>query len=246
MKALLGFFLSLKTAFGFFLFFAAVCFYGSLSLSGNLAFFSGIDDTPLFRWLAEAKAFGTTGWIYLFIAALVLFAVNTLICTGEALLLRLGRTNLIARLSPQVMHIGVLFIMLGHLLTASLGVKVDVDLMKGERKHVSDSAVLALDDVAVREDANGYPVDWEASLRWIEKGRDEVPLRLRPVRPLSIGGFGLFSRSVTVDRKGSSALIRLSRDPGAAWALFGGVLLCLGGAGFVYSRTSASSSSLQR
>jgi hypothetical protein len=245
MKTLINFFLSLKTAFGFFLFFAAVCLYGSLSLSGNLAFFSGIDDAPLFRWLAEAKTFGTTWWIYLFIAALALFAVNTVICTGEALL-RLGRTSLTARLSPQVMHIGVLFIMLGHLLTASLGVKADVDLVNGERRQVSDSAMLELEDVAVREDAAGYPVDWEVSLRWIEKGRGEVPLRLRPVHPVVIGGFGLFSRSVTVDRKGSSALIRLSRDPGAAWALFGGVLLCLGGAGFVYSRTSASSSSRQR
>lgn len=246
MKAFFNFFLSIKTAFGFFLLFTAVCLYGSLSLPSNLAFFSGIDDAPLFRWLAEAKGYGTTWWIYLFIGGLAVFAVNTMICTGEALLLRLGRTNLIARLSPQVMHIGVLFVMLGHMLTASLGVKLDVDLAKGGTKPVSDTASLALEDVRVQEDENGYAVGWDATLRWIEKGRDAGPLSLRPVHPLSVGGYRIFSKSVNVDARGSSALIRVSRDPGAAWALFGGVLMCLGGAGFVYSRISASSSSFQR
>lgn len=236
MRTLLNIFLSLKTAFGFFLFFVAVMLYGSLSLPNNLAFFSGIDDAPLFRWLAEAKGYGTTWWIYAMILGFTLFAVNTLVCTGDVLLFRLGRRALIAKLSPQVMHIGVLFAMLGHLLTASLGVKMDIDLKQGEAKEVSGNAAIALDGVRVQEDANGYVVDWEATVRWVEDGLPSEARSLRPVHPLYVGGYGLYSKSVNIDKNGSSALIRVSRDPGAPWALLGGVLLCIGGAGFLYGR----------
>ena len=246
MKAFLTFFLSLKTAFGFFLFFVAIMLYGSLSLPNNLAFFSGIDDARLFRWLAEAKGYAVTWWIHAMILGFGLFAVNTLFCTADVLLYRLGRRALVAKLSPQIMHAGVLFAMLGHLLTASTGDKLDIDLKKGEMKAVSATASLALEDVQVREDENGYAVDWEATVRWIEDGKRSEALGLRPVHPLYFGNTGLYSKSVSVDRAGSSALIRVSRDPGAAWALLGGLLLCLGGAGFVYSRASASSSSFQR
>lgn len=236
MKALFHFFLSIKTAFWFFLFFTAVCFYGSLSLPNNLAFFSGIDDAPLFPWLAGAKGFGTTWWIWVFIAALAVFALNTVACTADALLHRLNRRVLILKLSPQVMHVGVLCVMLGHLLTASLGIKLDIDLAKGETKTVAGTASLLLEDVAVREDANGYAVDWEAMLRWIEEGKRSEIMTIRPAHPAYVAGYGLYSKSVVKEERASSALVRVSRDPGALWALLGGILLCLGGAGFLYGK----------
>jgi len=246
MKAFINFFLSIKTAFGFFLFFVAVMLYGSLSLPNNLAFFSGIDDARLFRWLAEAKGYAVTWWIYAMILGFGLFAVNTLVCTGDVLLFRLGRRALIAKLSPQVMHVGVLFAMLGHLLTASMGVKLDVDLKKGETRAVSATASIALEDVRVQEDKNGYVVDWEAKVRWIGDGQRTGALSLRPVHPLYFGSYGVYTKSVNVGKEGSSALVRVSRDPGAPWGLLGGVLLCLGGTGFLYGRFGASGFSLQR
>ena len=236
MKTLINFFLSIKTAFGFFLFFIAVMLYGSLSLPNNLAFFSGIDDARLFQWLAEAKDYGTTWWIYAMILGFGLFALNTIICTADVLLFRLGRRALIAKLSPQVMHLGVLFAMLGHLLTASLGVKLDVDLRTGEQKAVSRTAAIALEDVRVQEDGNGYTVEWEAKVRWVENGKTSEARSLRPVHPVYFGIYGLYSKSVNVDKDGSSALVRVSRDPGAPWALLGGILLSLGGFGFLYGR----------
>lgn len=243
MKPIINFFLSIKTAYGFFLFFTTVCLYGSLSLPNNLAFFSGIDDTPLFRWLAGAGAIGTTWWIWVFIAALGLFALNTVACTVDALL-RLGRQNFIMRLSPQVMHIGVLFVMLGHLLTASAGVKLDIDLRAGEAKPVAGNLSILLEDVTVREDANGYAVDWEAKLRLLENGTRSEELSLRPAHPLYRAGYGLYSKSVVKDARESSALVRVSRDPGALWAFLGGALLSLGGAGFVYARFRGASESV--
>jgi hypothetical protein len=246
MQKVLNFFLSIKTAFGFFLFFVAVCLHGSLSLPNNLAFFSGIDDTPLFRWLAEARGAGTTWWIWVFITALAVFALNTIACTADAVLHRIGRHALIVKLSPQVMHIGVLFVMLGHLLTASYGIKLDIDLAKGEVKSVAGTASMLLEDVAVTEDENGYAVDWEAQLRWIDGKERSALMGLRPAHPLYVAGYGLYSKSVVKDDAGSSALVRVSRDPGALWALLGGVLLSIGGLGFVYGRFRSAYASSQR
>lgn len=245
MRSVIRFFLSIKTAFGFFLVLSVICFYGSLSLPGNLAFFSGIDDTPLFRWLGEAKGFTTTWWIWLFIAVLAVLALNTMVCTVEALLFRLNRRALIVKLSPQVMHVGVLFIMLGHLLTASLGVKLDIDLAQGETKRVEGNASVTLENVSVTEDENGYVIDWEAKLRWLKDGKGTGIMSLRPSRPLYVGGYGLYSKSVLVDKEGSSALIRVSRDPGALWALLGGLMLCVGGGSFLYGRFRSSNSAFQ-
>lgn len=245
MKSIIRFFLSIKTAFGFFLFFVSVFLYGSLSLPNNLSFFSGIDDTPLFAWLAEAKTYGTSWWIYAIVAGLALFAVNTLFCTGEVVFFKLGKRNLIAKLSPQVMHLGVLFVMLGHLLTAVLGVKLDLDLKKGEAKTVRGTTAVVLEDVKETVDENGYTMDWDAKLRWIEEGKSSKALSLRPAHPLYFGSYGVYSKSVMIDKKESSALIRVSRDPGAVPALFGGILMALGGIGFLYGRFRPASSSFQ-
>jgi hypothetical protein len=89
-KAITQFFLSLKTVFGFYFIFIVIVLIGSLMLPTNLAFFSGIDDEPLFRWLADNVNLKITWWIYALIFMLALFAVSTIFCTVEALLKRMS------------------------------------------------------------------------------------------------------------------------------------------------------------
>ena len=245
MKAFLNFFLSLKTAFWLFVVFVVLCLIGSLSLPANLAFFSGIDDSPLFTWLRDANAPGTTWWIYALIGLLAVFAVSTICCTVDALLEGATWRNIALKLSPQVMHVGVLFIMLGHLLTATLGEKIDIDVKKGESAPVGSVASIMLMDVRETTDENGYAVDWEATLRWVENGRPSAPHRLRPARPLYFGSYGLYTKAVDAGPQ-ASAWIRVSRDPGAPWALIGGLLLSLGGTLFLYGRFRPARSSTQR
>ena len=129
------------------------------------------------------------------------------------------------------MHIGVLFIMLGHLLTASMGFKMDVLLKEGEPKVVIGNKTLLLQDVTVRKDHQGYDADWEARLLW-DDGGDVRITSLKPLHPRYFGQFGLYSKSVSSGPE-KTALVRVCRDPGALWALLGGVLLSIGGVGFL-------------
>ncbi|MDP2168498.1 MAG: cytochrome c biogenesis protein ResB [Thermodesulfovibrionales bacterium] len=234
-KAIARFFLSLKTAFGLFLAFIVLTFAGSIALPGNLAFFSGIDETPLFKWLSASGNLGLTWWIYLMIILLAVLAVSTVFCTVESLMGKMDRRNVILRLSPQVMHIGVLLIMLGHLLTASSGFKTDVLVKKGQGMEVGEGAAVYLEDVRVFTDENGSDTDWEAVLTWVDDADGAEGRSLRPVHPLYLGKFGLYLKSVSMGPE-PSALIRVCRDPGALWALIGGALLVAGGLGFIYSR----------
>ncbi len=235
MKAFMSFFLSLTTTFWALLIFILLAFVGSLYLVNNLAFFSGIDDVPLFSWLLESEELKKTWWIYVMIATLAILAINTIFCTVEAMYKRLGRTNIALTLSPQVMHIGVLFIMLGHLLTASIGFKTDITVIKGQKRPVTDTIAMSVDDIKVQTDENGYFTDWQANILWFEEGRRRHEDILRPLHPLYFGQFGLYIRSVTTEPE-ESVLIRVSSDPGALWAGIGGLLLSAGGLTFLYAK----------
>ncbi|RMG05710.1 MAG: hypothetical protein D6726_00815 [Nitrospirae bacterium] len=237
MKRVLDILLSIKTAFSIMNLFILFAFLGSIIFPRNLAFFSGIDETPLFKWLATEGKIGITWWIYALILSLALLGINTVFCTADAFLRRLSRRNLLLKLSPQIMHIGVLFVMLGHLLTAATGLKEDILLEKGKPPVEVNGLHVRLDDLDVKTDEEGYDIDWRAVVE-VDGKEGKRQLQLRPSRPVYYGSVGFFIQAATKDETEVSALVRLTVDPGALWALLGGILLSLGGMGFIYSRFS--------
>lgn len=235
MRSILNVLLSIKTAFGLFLICILLCVIGSLVLPWNLAFFSGIDDTPLFEWLDEAGGIKITWWIYSLVAAMALLALSTVACTLEALMSRGLRLNPALRLPTQVMHLGVLLVMAGHLLTAWTGAREDIAINKDTAATIKGGMTLSLKDVRAKTDESGYDTDWEADLEIIGAGSETATGTLRPARPIRVAGVGFYLKSIDTG-DAPSALIRVSRDPGAPWALAGGILVSLGGVGFVLTR----------
>lgn len=239
MISIVRFLLSFRTVFGLLLASMAIAVVGSLVLPYNLAFFSGIDDTALFKWLAREDNLKLTWWIYALIAAMAALGASTVACTVEALMKIRGRKNLALKLSPQVMHLGVLFVMLGHLLTASLGTKADVRLETDHKAQVTDEVSIGLKEVRSKTDEAGYETDWEARIVLFyggsSIGEEEF---LRPARPIYAGQTGFYLKSIK-NGDAPSALVRVCRDPGALWALIGGSLVAAGGLGFIYGRFKA-------
>ncbi|RMG73823.1 MAG: hypothetical protein D6710_02675, partial [Nitrospirae bacterium] len=174
--------LSVKTAFYLMVAFSVVAVTGSVIHPRNLSFFSGIDSTPLFRWLSQSDHLEITWWIYAMILILALLGINTLVCTVDALLKRVRLKNLMLKLSPQLIHIGVMMIMIGHLLTASIGLKMDVFLEKDRPQSLTGDRVIGLDDVQVVTNADGYVVDWTSRV-WVKDGSHLYRLMLKPSRP---------------------------------------------------------------
>lgn len=242
MRSIYRFFISMNTAFWLMALVMALALAGSLHLPAKLAFFSGIDDAPLFVWLrAEGGEPLATWWIYGLVAALGLLTLSTVLCTVEDFIKKgLPPRNLIRRLSPQVVHLGVCLALLGYLLTSAYGTREDLLLARGQESALSDSVVLSVTDVKVGPGEGGYMTDWEAGVRLKVGGVAGETRRLRPARPVYGGGYGLYLKSVTLGSAtlGDEAqvLIRVTRDPGVLWAFIGGALVLLGSAGLALTR----------
>jgi len=238
MKRLYDFLISLWTLVGVFAVLLLLFLFGSISLPTHLAFFSGIDDAPLFSWLAESGKPAVVWWIWAIVAGLGVMGLSTVLCTLDFFLHRMSRTRFLQRVSPQVMHIGALLVMLGHLLTASSGFKKDVALKDGERVEVDQGVVLALERMDLVLDEYGLATDWSARILLDREGRPGRPHSIRPAGPVYDAGLGIYFKSVSLE-KPPAAVFRVCRDHGAPWALAGGLLLVLGGAGFLVGRMQA-------
>lgn len=213
----------------------AVCVAGSLVIPRNLAIFTGIDDTPLFRWLAEVPERGLTWWVYALVVLMGAAATSTAVCTIDALVKSVGRRDFLSRLLPQVMHIGVLVALLGHLLTAAYGLKYDINVPEGETTAIHEGMSVSVSGVRSEQDETGYYTAWEADVAVTRDGATIKSAMLRPVHPILMGQTGLFFKSISVEGQ-RAATIRVTKDPGARWALAGGILVAIGAAGFIIVR----------
>lgn len=229
--------IDLNTVFWLFALSIALCLIGSIMLPTHLEFFSGIDDSPLFLWLNNAGNLANTWWVYALIGSIALLALSTIACTIEALI-KPSTRGMVFKLSPQVMHIGVLFVMLGHLLTAAYGIRTDVLIQQGSTEMISKELSVKVNNVHAEINKAGTSTRWKAELELAAKGKPLIFKTLAPVHPVYINGYGLFFSTFNEPGSGElpSAVIRVTRDPGAVWALMGGVLVTLGGLGFLISR----------
>jgi len=219
---MIRFFLSLRTISWLFTLFIGLCLIGSIVLPKNLEFFSGIDDTPLFNWLFSVGRPSLTWWIYGMIFLLLITAISTIFCTIDGIK-RLSRGLLVRRLSIEVMHIGVLFVMLGHLLTAYSGERIDISIKKAEGARLLGENIF-IKEIKTFTDEEGYPIYWEVRLK------DSI---LRPSRPIRTERGLIYLKSVSED---SLVVIGGVHDPGAIWALIGGILLSIGSLGVLRLR----------
>lgn len=236
MNAIIKLLLSLRTIFTLLLLTLLTAALGSVMLPRHLAFFSGIDDAALFKWLSDSGQIDKTWWIYSFVLLFALMGASTAACTIDALIRIKDRRGyaLITGLSPQVLHMGVMFVMLGHLLTAWHGIREDIKIDKAQTVSIGQTISMELVDVRAITDSAGNDLDWEAKLIIGGAGIDKDAV-LRPARPVFVEGMGLFIKSIDTG-KSPSALIRVTRDPGAVWSLIGGVLICIGGMGFIHTK----------
>ena len=222
-------FLSLKTTV--WTLFALVClfFVGSYMMPAHKDVFSSMNDQILLQWV-NTTATGNlqqTWWFFAALAGLVLLTINTLVCSLQAIKGRWFREDFLLRVSPQVIHAGFLFILLGHLLGAGWGYKLSGVMPEGAYAPLPDNMALRLQAIHVTTDESGYTLDWAAEALIYENNEQVKTGILGPNKPLFYKGVGIYLKSLDFER-GPAALMVIARDPGAIWAFAGGVLFMLG------------------
>jgi hypothetical protein len=218
-------FFSLKTAI--ILLFALLCLllYGSLAMPLNQEF-QLLSVVPLLRWMIESPL-PLTWWLWASVCILLFLTVNTLFCSFESLIMKRESKNWLLKISPQIIHAGFLFILLAHLMSSYGSFKGTTFVTKGSMLRLPNGLAVLFDSVNAVVDPSGYLRDWSAEVRYFEDGRQITSDVIQPNNPSFEKGLGIYIKTVRLDPY-PVALIEVSREPGAVWALVGGILFLIG------------------
>jgi len=224
-----SFFLSLKTTV--WTLFGLVClfFIGSYMMPAHREVFASMNDDLLFAWIGNTAMRNPwqTWWFFAALVALILLAINTLVCGIQAIQGSWSRKDFLLRISPQIVHAGFLFILLAHLLGAGWGYKLSGAMPEGAYARLPENRALYLREIRSDVDAAGFLKDWSAEVYLFEDNQRVKIGALRPNTPLFYKGTGIYLKSFEL-QPSPVALLMITKDPGAPWALAGGILFILG------------------
>lgn len=224
-KKIVAFFVSLRTAIWLLIALICLLLFGSLVMPAHEEFLA-LHTVALFDWMQEMPI-SITWWLWACIAVLSLLTANTLICSIESLIRKRESRQWLLIISPQVMHIGFLFILLAHLLSSYGSFKGITYAYQGSVFRLPNDLEVRFNNVNANVDARGYVTDWSADIEYFKDGKTLSQDRILPNSPSFKEGLGIYIKTVKV-APFPVAMIEVSREPGAPWALVGGVFFMLG------------------
>lgn len=225
LKKTINFFLSLRTAIWLILAILCLLFYGAVAMPLQQEF-QALHEIPLFQWMTEYPAW-LTWWLWALIAVLLLLTANTLLCSIESVFRKRESRQWLLMISPQVIHIGFLFILLAHLLSSYGGFKGTAFAYRDTVFQLPNGLEVKFDEVKADIAPEGYIKDWSAAISYFKDGNYVSSDVIRPNDPSLRKGLGIYIKEVRT-APFPVALIEVSREPGALWALIGGILFTLG------------------
>jgi hypothetical protein len=130
-------------------------------------------------------------------------------------------------IAPQIIHAGFLFLLLAHLMSSYGSFQGTTFVFHGTMLQLPNGLVVVFDEIHIDRDQTGFISGWSANIRYFREGRHVTSDVIQPNDPSFQDGLGLYIKTVQM-RPFPAALIEVSREPGAIWALVGGVCF-LGG-----------------
>lgn len=225
MKKMIKFFLSLKTTLWLLFIQIALLLIGAI-LMPTRPEFQTIHSMPLFEWL-KAQTIGVTGWLWASIFILSILTLNTIFCSIESIIKKAKLQRLILLLSPQIIHIGFLFILLAHLLSSTGGFIGMAVAKEGTLLRIPNSnTVLHISSIDISIDSAGFLKDWQVGIEYISDQNIQKDL-ISPNNPSLTKGFNINVKDLQAYPE-KAILLQVSKEPGALWALIGGILFTLG------------------
>ncbi len=152
MKRIWKFFSSTRLAIVLTLLITVDVLIGTILLSGSPKVFGTIDLEIFFSWLSGTglNNLDTSWWIFLLLALLVLFTLNTVVCSVDSiaslLKTRAGGARIHARrILSQAIHVGFIIGLAGHLVSSTTGFRtMNNYLVQGDTLALPQSSALSL------------------------------------------------------------------------------------------------------
>lgn len=224
-KKIADFFVSLRTAIWLLIALICLLLYGSIVMPAHEEFLA-LHTVALFGWMQEMPV-NITWWLWACLAVLSLLTANTIVCSVESVMRKREARQWLLIISPQVMHVGFLFMLLAHLLSAYGSARGVTFAYQGTVLQLPDNLEVRFNAVNANTDASGYITDWSADIEYFRDGRPLAKDRILPNSPSFREGTGIYIKTVKA-LPFPVAMIEVSREPGATWALAGGVLFMAG------------------
>jgi hypothetical protein len=197
--------------------------------------YEGMNGEALLGWV-RGQPPAITWWLWASVAVLALLAANTVACGIESLR-TVGRGRpLLPVLAPQIVHIGFLLMLMGHLAGAVGARKGMVSVAEGSALSLPGGIRVDVRALDIAISPEGYPTNWGADIAIARPGGRTTPARLGPNRPAFVEGYGVYLKTVQPGASGTAGLIEVTREPGAPWALAGGVLFTMGSVLLMYHK----------
>jgi len=224
-KNILSVFVSLRTSLWLLTALICLLLYGSVVMPTHQEFLE-LHTVPLFTWMQEMPV-RITWWLWASLLTLSLLTASTIVCSIESLIRKREARRWLLIISPQVVHMGFLFILLAHLLSSYGSSKGIAFAYQGSAFQLSDNLEVRFNQVHAAFDASGHAVSWSADIEYFRNDVSVGTDRILPNNPSFRNGLGIYIKTVKVSPF-PVAMIEVSREPGAVWALVGGVLFLIG------------------
>jgi len=225
LKRFTGFFFSLRTTM-WLLGVLIIMFLAGAFIMPARKEFETIHSAPMLEWL-KIQPVPVTWWLWGAIGILALLAVNTLFCSFESIIKKRKVTQWLLLISPQVIHIGFLFMLLAHLLSAAGSYQNFTVATEGNIFRMSDDTVLKIKDIHIQVDHDGYINDWKVGIEYFRKGKGSSAETIAPNHPSLLMGLNINVKDLQAYPY-KAVLLQISREPGAVWALAGSILFMVG------------------
>ncbi len=215
---------SIKTANILLALLMSLLIFGAIIMPAAPAF-QEINTTSLFRWLKDAPI-SVSWWLISAVGVLAILVLNTVVCSIDSIIKKHEGRKWLLTIAPQIIHTGFAFIMLAHLLSGIWSSHQFAVMREGQGVMVGQKTALYLDTINYKRDS-GFITSMSAEILYLsEKGRKRRSV-ISPNHPYIHNGMGVYLKRISLTPF-PQALIEFSYDPGAPWALAGGVIFLAG------------------
>ena len=150
--------------------------------------------SPALARIIEAVQFHTFFRSFLFLFPLLLFFINLLVCAVDRMAKRL-RSKARKKFGPDIVHIGLLLLMISGLIGLFGREESMVWLMPGESTLLPDEYELVLKSFEFQKYEDGRPKDWLSQVEVMRDGQLVKTHTIEVNHPLSIGRLKVFQNS---------------------------------------------------
>lgn len=188
---------------------------------------------PLFYWLKEVPV-KISWWLIFSIGVLVMLTVNTLLCSADSIIKKYKKTNFLLLIAPQIMHLGFLFIILGHILSSYGGNRELFQVREGTWLRFPDGSIVEIKEIIIRHDNSGYITDMGME---IVHHSSNTRYTVVPNKPFIYKGTGLYIKTA-IPYPIKQAIVETSQEPGAIPAFLGAILFSAGNTALLFMKRS--------